>query len=155
MFFAQVMRGYDAEDLVSDSWDELFAQIADGSVTSELRVALFNQVMARLNPAEPTAQQISQPPEHTFFGAGDRWEGWWDRAPAPWPDGKRPERKQVLNALSRLSVQQRAALVLRDVAGLQASQVMEVLTPVGEVDILLDSAREAYVVELDREISGS
>jgi DNA-directed RNA polymerase specialized sigma24 family protein len=153
VFFAHALGGADVADSVVDTaWEGLLADVVNGEVTDRLRAALLSRVAAALGVADSIAQPAVAQPLGTFTPEGDRWEGWWADERAPWPDNTVPEPEQVLRALSRIPVKPRAALVLRDVARLTASEVAEVLAVVRPVVTLLDSARDAYLVEIDREV---
>jgi hypothetical protein len=172
-FFARVVAPEDRPDrpdrMVAVAWERLLAGIMDGTVTDGLRAALLSSVAAALkadedakgaNPAKQPERPALPGQLGTFAAAGDRWEGWWQDEPPAWPPEAVPQPDQVLRALRRLSPEQRAVLVLRDVAGLPApeaeaaAEAAAALDGARDLDALLISARDAYLVELDREVGG-
>ncbi|MFA1549450.1 hypothetical protein [Actinomadura chokoriensis] len=86
----------------------------------------------------------------TFLGEGDPWAGWWEEEPPVWPPDLTLAPDQVLAALRAVPPGPRLLLVLRDVAALREDQAEMVSGYTEkEQEILLESARESYVVALD------
>lgn len=154
VFFARAVAGDDrAERAVTEACEGLLSDVGEGVVSSGLRAALLRRIAVILAEVNTAAASPGPHQLRTFAEAGDRWEGWWDVAPPPWPSGVVPQPEQVLQALRRLPPEGRALLVLRHVAGLTAKDANTVLGR--EPDrhaALLELAREAYLVELDREV---
>lgn len=158
VFFARAVAGDDrAEPAVAEACERLLSDVGSGVVSGALRVALLRRVAAILGDGDGDGDGAGAVPGprqlRTFMAAGDRWEGWWDAAPQPWPPGLVPQPEQVLQALRRLPREGRALLVLRHVAGLAVDDANIVLgRDPDRHAALLDLAREAYLVELDREV---
>jgi hypothetical protein len=142
--------------VVADAWERLVDDVVDGSVTGGLRAALLGRVAVALDVAGSSEQPASPQPLGTFEPSGDRWEGcFWRGVPPAWPSGTVPRPDQVLRALRRLSTRQRAVLVLRDVARLTAADVAAAIDCADDLNAGLESARDGYLVELDREVCGA
>jgi DNA-directed RNA polymerase specialized sigma24 family protein len=164
-FFARVVAGGDDEDggaqaeradtVLAGAWESLVDDVLTGKITDGLRTALLRSVALALRVDGPDEQPAVSAPYGTFNPAGDRWEGWWQDEPPAWPPDAVPRREQVLGALRRLSRRQRAVLVLRETAKLTVTQVGEVVDGGGNLEHLLESARDAYLVELDREVGSA
>ena len=90
----------------------------------------------------------------TFLDGGDSWAGWWDEEPPVWPPDLTLTPDQVLAALRSVPPGPRLLLVLRDVAALREDQAETVsgYSP-KEQEVLLESARESYVMALDMVVS--
>jgi hypothetical protein len=156
VFFARVIaeRG-DPERVVTDAWERLFADIAKGTVTEGLRASLLRGVAAGLESVDAAGEGARPERLGTFTAEGDRWEGWWKDEPPPWPNRAVPRPEQVLGALRRLSPKRRTVLVLRDVARLTATEVAAMVDGVTDLAAFVGSSREAYLVELDREVGNA
>jgi DNA-directed RNA polymerase specialized sigma24 family protein len=155
LFLARALVGdHLAEAVVAKAWEDVIAAIASGRVTGALRAAAMSSVMAAHRVDDLMEQLGVRMPLGTFAPPGDRWEGWWDNEPPPWPQGAIPQPDQVLRAVRRLPTKQRTVLVLRDVARLSLTEVALIIGSPTALDSLLNAAREAYIIELDREMSG-
>lgn len=153
IFFAHAVAEADvAESVVAEAWEGLLADVVNCDVTDGLRAALLSRLATALGTTDSIDQPAVAEPLGTFTQEGDRWEGWWDAEPPPWPENTVPQPEQVLRVLRRLPVKLRAVLVLHDVAQLSASEVAAALAVVRPLATLLDSARDAYLVEIDREM---
>ena len=141
-----------AEDSAAATDRAWRAVLADPAVTpSTLLPALLGQVLAGAAAAAPPID--ARPPLGSFVRAGDQWAGWWDREPPEWDAGFAPQRKHAVAALRRLPVASRAALVLRDAAGLPVAEVGRLLGHRGDAGLLVESARQEYLVAIDRVVA--
>lgn len=156
LFFAQAVAGDDgAEGVVAEACARLLADVRQGVVSGGLRAALLRRVALILPDADAAGVSTPSAPLRTFVAAGDRWAGWWDIEPPPWPPSVVLQPEQVLRALRRLPRAGRILLVLRDVAGLGAEDAEAVFGAGPDRHaMLLELARDAYLVELDREVGG-
>lgn len=102
---------------------------------------------------QPDEEGASVPAER-FLDEHERWAGHWATPPEPWPDA-RVESGELLalvaEALETLPPSQRTVMSMRDVEGLESSEVCELLR-ISEVNqrVLLHRARSkvrAYVEE--------
>jgi hypothetical protein len=154
--FAEVATE-DPGAVLDAAWRAHVQAIGDGSRRGDLRRELLRAIWAVRpdGPTTPRAQLPTMAELGTFAPDGDRWAGWWDKEPPPWPDGFVPSTADVVTALRRLPLGVRAVLVLRDVAGLAAPDSADVLDNdhLGQ-PALLEQARDAFLVELDREVVG-
>lgn len=157
-FFARAMApdgSLDADRRVADrAWEGHVRAIVGGHLRGDLRRAILRSI-AELQKLDVAGSAAPGPgvPLGTFVADGDRWEGWWDKEPPPWPEGSQPRAEDVLTALRRISAEPRAVLVLRSIASLDADDTAFVLgnDRAKQADLMTD-ARRAYVVELDREV---
>lgn len=149
---AEITSG-DAAGSLDAAWRRHLRGIVSGEHRTALRRELLRAVWdARsADPPEPPAPE----PLGTFCPRGDRWEGWWDAAPPGWPVDFTPRPEHVVAALRRMPLPLRAVLVLRDVARLSAADSADVLDNdhLAQPE-LLQRSRDAYLVELDREVAG-
>jgi hypothetical protein len=156
----------DAARMVGQVWERVVADGLTGWLSGDLRVALLGRLSA-LIPEPPRADVRAVEQLGTFERAKDlasrkdpvsrisRWEGWWDKEPPTWPPGREPRPDEVLAALRRLPFRLRRLLILRDVARLTAEDARMVTGSDEDAsEVPLQLARDAYVVELDREIGG-
>src|SRR5207248_1714271 len=146
-------------------WERVVADALAGRLSGDPRVALLGHLSA-LIPEPPRAQAVAVTPLGTFEGADDlsredplarisRWEHWWDDEPPTWPPRRKPRSDEVLAALGRLDFHLRRLLILRDVALLSAEDARMITSSDEDAsEVPLQLARDAYVVELDREIGG-
>jgi RNA polymerase sigma-70 factor (ECF subfamily) len=96
-----------------------------------------------------------------FHGVDDRHPGHWARPPVPWRDlaQERLEADETLGVISDLvrdlPDRQREVLVLRDLEGLEAKEVAQLLdlTP-GNQRVLLHRARSKVRAALERYLEG-
>jgi hypothetical protein len=153
LFARVIVSDGDPTPAVEFAWQQLLADLVAGTVNAGLRAALLARVASTLEAAEESTVLTRRAALGTFMADGDRWEGWWDDPPPAWPQDAVPRPEQVLQALRQLPLEFRELLVLRDVAGLSAEEVGFVLGDSAEGHTtLLESAEEAYLVELDREM---
>jgi hypothetical protein len=157
VFFAHVMDASDPQRTVATAWEELLAAMGRGAGGDDLRVGLFGRLAAAVGADGRTADRPDTRPDRpgTFVGPDDRWEGWWDREPTAWPASADIGPARVAAAVRRLPVNLRGVLVLRDVADLTAEQTSAVLPAArSHQATMLESARDAYLIALDREVTG-
>ncbi len=142
----------DSSAALEAAWRGHIRDVASGSLREGLRRGLLRTIWEARDAEEP--EQTESAVLGTFAPPGDRWEGWWDKEPPPWPEGFTPQPEQVAAALGRLPLQLRAVLVLRDVGGLSPEDSAAALDN-DHLDQpeLLQRARDAYLIELDRELS--
>ena len=157
-----------AEEVVQDTWLAVIAGIHRFQERASFKTWLFH-ILAnkaktrgkrerRIVPFASLARAGDEPavsPDR-FQGEGDAWPGHWATPPRPWED---PERRlQSLEARDRLRAAigdlpdtQRAVLTLRDVEGLEAEEVCELLdlSP-GNQRVILHRARARVRAELER-----
>jgi RNA polymerase sigma-70 factor, ECF subfamily len=95
------------------------------------------------------------PPER-FQRENDAWPGHWASPPRPWEDPERrlaslEAREHLRAAIAALPVTQQAVLTLRDVQGLEAQEVCELLNvSAGNQRVLLHRARGRVRAALER-----
>ena len=149
LLLAAALGDPDPAAVTSAAWQ---AVRADPELTVEtIPAALLAQV---LSSAATTGDPATPPtPLGTFAPGGDRWAGWWETEPPAWPDGFEPGTAQVVAALRQLPVAARSALVLRHSAGLAAAKVGRLLGHRGDVGLLVERARQQYLVAIDRTVT--
>jgi RNA polymerase sigma-70 factor (ECF subfamily) len=157
-----------AEEVVQDTWLAVIAGIDRFQERASIKTWLFH-ILAnkaktrgkrerRIVPFASIARAGDEPavsPDR-FQREGDAWPGHWAVPPRPWED---PERRlQSLEARDRLRAAigalpdtQQAVLTLRDVEGLGADEVCELLdlSP-GNQRVILHRARACVRIELER-----
>ncbi len=143
---------HDGSGALMSGWRRHLDDITSGRLRDGLRRNLLQTVWEARDDEEP--RRALRAPLGTFAPEGDRWEGWWDKEPPPWPPGVTPKARHVVAALRRLPLLLRAVLLLRDVAGLGPADSAALLDN-DHLDQpeLLQHARDAYLVELDRELT--
>ena len=105
--------------------------------------------------SRPAEAEPSVPPER-FQGDGAAWPGHWASPPRPWEDPERrlaslEAREHLRAAIAALPSTQQAVLTLRDVEGLEAEEVCELLNvSAGNQRVLLHRARARVRTELER-----
>jgi RNA polymerase sigma-70 factor, ECF subfamily len=157
-----------AEEVVQDTWLAVIAGIDRFQERASIKTWLFH-ILAnkaktrgkrerRIVPFASLARAEDEPavaPDR-FQREGDAWPGHWAVPPRPWEDPDR--RLQALEARDRLRAAigalpdtQQAVLTLRDVEGLQAEEVCELLdlSP-GNQRVILHRARARVRDELER-----
>ncbi len=161
----------DAARVAGQVWELVVADALAGRVDGDLRVTLLGRLTAMLGEPDGVGDVAAAEPLGTFARADDmaddmaldndplspisRWEGWWTRPPRSWPNGHVPQPNEVLAALRRLPFNLRRLLILRDIAGLTAEATRTITGSDRDMsEVPLQLARDAYVVELDREIGG-
>jgi RNA polymerase sigma-70 factor (ECF subfamily) len=105
-----------------------------------------------LGPGEEGEPTVS--PDR-FQGEGDAWPGHWAAPPRAWEDPERrlaslEARERLRAAIATLPERQQAVLTLRDVEGLSAEEVSDLLdlTP-GNQRVILHRARAKVRAELE------
>jgi RNA polymerase sigma-70 factor (ECF subfamily) len=99
-------------------------------------------------------------PPDRFQRDGDAWPGHWATPPRPWEDPERrlqslEARKHLRAAIAALPETQQAVLTLRDVEGLEAEEVCELLDlTAGNQRVILHRARARVRSELERYFEG-
>lgn len=156
-----------AEALVQRTWSSLLQRLGrfddQSSLKSWLCGALFKLVEIQLGPEHDMQAELhALSPEpavdpERFSPSGDRWEGHWSKPPADWPDTgpgsvASPERRLVIeHALNALPRGPQIVLLLRDVEGLNAREVEQVLGASPETQhVLLHRARSRIRAALER-----
>jgi RNA polymerase sigma-70 factor, ECF subfamily len=157
-----------AEEVVQDTWLAVIAGIDRFQERASIKTWLFH-ILAnkaktrgkrerRIVPFASLARAEDEPavaPDR-FQREGDAWPGHWAVPPRPWEDPDR--RLQALEARDRLRAAigalpdtQQAVLTLRDVEGLEAEEVCELLdlSP-GNQRVILHRARARVRDELER-----
>jgi RNA polymerase sigma-70 factor (ECF subfamily) len=106
--------------------------------------------LARADSAEPAVS-----PDR-FQREGDAWPGHWAMPPRPWEDPERrlaslEAREQLRAAIAALPATQQAVLTLRDIEGLEAEEVCELLDlSAGNQRVILHRARARVRADLER-----
>jgi Sigma-70, region 4 len=145
----------DTGPVLQDAWRGAVSEILEGSLRDGVRTRVLGRALAGATDGRLEEQATSSASPGSFCAAGDRWEGWWETEPPPWPPGAVPRPDQVLRALRRLPPRQRAVLVLRDVAGLSMEDVAAAAGDDRHLGSVLETARETYLRELDREVAAT
>jgi RNA polymerase sigma-70 factor (ECF subfamily) len=137
-----------AEEVVQDTWIGFLESLGRFEGRSSVRTWLFrillNQAMKRSRsegrtvPFPPTWAREAESDEAAvdpdrFRGRHDRWPGHWRTPPKDW--GDLPETRllldetleQVRNAIASLPPAQREIITLRDIEGLSAQEVRNIL----------------------------
>jgi RNA polymerase sigma-70 factor (ECF subfamily) len=157
-----------AEEVVQETWLAAIAGLERFEQRATLKTWLFHILankaktrgarerrsvpFASLAPAEG---EPSVAPER-FQGANDAWPGHWAVPPRPWEDPERrlqslEAREQLRAAIGALPEVQQAVLTLRDVEGLEAEEVCELLDlSDGNQRVILHRARARVRAELER-----
>lgn len=130
-----------AHDVVQEAWLAMLRGLSRFERRSSLRTWLFHIVANRARTHAVREGRLvpfaDAMPESRDEGTEDAWfdqQGHWAQAPAPWPTSD-PEalllgaetRAALLHAIDGLPEGQRAVVVLRDVEGLDAAEVCNVL----------------------------
>jgi RNA polymerase sigma-70 factor (ECF subfamily) len=159
-----------AEEVVQETWLAAIAGLERFEQRASLKTWLFH-ILANKAKTRGTRERRSVPfaslaredhddgpsvPPERFQGDGAAWPGHWATPPRPWED---PERRlQALEARERLRVAirelpevQQAVLTLRDVEGLDAEEVCELLDLTdGNQRVILHRARARVRNQLER-----
>jgi RNA polymerase sigma-70 factor (ECF subfamily) len=163
-----------AEEVVQETWLASIAGLDRFEQRASLKTWLFHILankaktrgtrerrsvpFASLGPAE-TGGEPSVPPDR-FQRDGDAWPGHWATPPRPWEDPERrlqslEARKHLRAAIAALPETQQAVLTLRDVEGLEAEEVCELLDlTAGNQRVILHRARARVRSELERYFEG-
>jgi RNA polymerase sigma-70 factor, ECF subfamily len=157
-----------AEEVVQETWLAVIAGIDRFEQRASLKTWIFH-ILAnkaktrgvrerRMVPFASLAGAEDQPavaPER-FQRDGDAWPGHWATPPRPWEDPERrlaslEAREHLRAAIAALPATQQAVLTLRDVEGLEAEEVCELLdVSAGNQRVLLHRARAKVRTELER-----
>jgi RNA polymerase sigma-70 factor (ECF subfamily) len=157
-----------AEDIVQETWLAVIAGLDRFEQRSSLKTWMFHILTnkaktrgARERRTVPFASLAGAGDEpavapERFQRAGDAWPGHWSAPPRPWEDPERRlaslEAREFLRAaIATLPATQQAVLTLRDVEGLEAEEVCELLdVSAGNQRVLLHRARAKVRTELER-----
>jgi hypothetical protein len=145
----------DTDRVLQSAWRGVVSEILDGSLQDRVRPRVLGRALGGASEGRLEEQATTSTSPGSFCASGNRWEGWWEAEPPPWPPGAVPRPDQVLRALRRLPPRQRAVLVLRDVAGLSMEEVAAVAGDDRHLGVVLETARDAYLRELDREVAAT
>jgi len=152
-----------AEEIVQETWLGALRGLDRFEQRSSLKTWLFgilkNQARARARRERRTVPfsafaggEGSDGPTvaaERFQGDGDNWPDHWATPPRPWEDPHRrlaslEAREQLRSAIAALPERQRAVVTLRDVEGLDAAEVCELLElSEGNQRVLLHRGRAA------------
>jgi RNA polymerase sigma-70 factor (ECF subfamily) len=158
-----------AEEVVQETWLAAIAGLDRFEQRASLKTWLFHILAnkaktrgARERRSTPFASlaaaggdEPSVPPER-FQGDGAAWPGHWAAPPRPWEDPERrlqslEARERLRTAIGALPDVQQAVLTLRDVEGLDAGEVCELLDlSDGNQRVILHRARARVRAELER-----
>jgi RNA polymerase sigma-70 factor, ECF subfamily len=157
-----------AEDVVQETWLAVIDGLARFEERSSLKTWLFHILAnkaktrgARERRTVPFASLAGAEDEpavspERFQRPGDAWPGHWAAPPRPWEDPERrlaslEAREHLRAAIAALPATQQAVLTLRDVEGLEAEEVCELLdVSAGNQRVLLHRARARVRSELER-----
>jgi RNA polymerase sigma-70 factor (ECF subfamily) len=171
--FKRVARAYVSTDAVAEEVvQETWVAAIDGLDRFEQRATLKTWLFHILTNKAKTrgvrerrsvpfaslagaGDEPSVPPER-FQGDGATWPGHWAAPPRPWEDPERrlaslEARDRLRAAIGALPETQQAVLTLRDVEGLEAEEVCDLLelSP-GNQRVILHRARARVRAELER-----
>jgi RNA polymerase sigma-70 factor (ECF subfamily) len=163
-----------AEEVVQETWLAVIDGLSRFEERATLKTWLFHILtnkaktrgvrerrtvpFASLGPAGDDEPSVS--PDR-FQGQGDAWPGHWATPPRPWEDPDRRlhslEARECLRAAIRaLPEVQQAVLTLRDVEGLEAEEVCDLLgLTAGNQRVILHRARARVRTELERYFEGT
>ena len=150
-----------AEEVVQEAWLGVLKGLHLFEGRSSLRAWIFRILvncaktrgvhdvrsvpLSSLGDAEGDDAEGPSVPEGRFLEEGERWAGHWADPPAPWPDALVESSELVAlvrEALGTLPDAQRTVMTLRDVDGLDAPDVCELLgISEGNQRVLLHRAR--------------
>jgi RNA polymerase sigma-70 factor, ECF subfamily len=157
-----------AEDVVQETWLAVIDGLARFEERSSLKTWMFHILAnkaktrgARERRTVPFASLAGAEDEpavspERFQRPGDAWPGHWAAPPRPWEDPERrlaslEAREHLRAAIAALPSTQQAVLTLRDVEGLEAEEVCELLdVSAGNQRVLLHRARARVRSELER-----
>jgi RNA polymerase sigma-70 factor, ECF subfamily len=159
-----------AEEVVQETWLAVIAGLDRFEERASLKTWLFHILtnkaktrgvreqrtlpFASLGPGEQGGEPSVSPDR--FQGQGDAWPGHWAVPPRPWEDPERrlqslEARERLRAAIGALPEVQQAVLTLRDVEGLEAEEVCELLDlSAGNQRVILHRARARVRAELER-----
>jgi RNA polymerase sigma-70 factor, ECF subfamily len=158
-----------AEDVVQETWLAVIAGLDRFEQRAALKTWLFHILtnkaktrgvreqrslpfasLARAGDEEPAVSA------DRFQREGDAWPGHWAVPPRPWEDPERrlaslEARQHLRAAIAALPATQQAVLTLRDVEGLEAEEVCDLLDlSAGNQRVILHRARARVRTELER-----
>jgi RNA polymerase sigma-70 factor (ECF subfamily) len=158
-----------AEEVVQETWLAAIAALDRFEQRATLKTWLFhiltNQAKTRgirerrTVPFASLARADSEEPAVSpdrFQREGDAWPGHWAMPPRPWEDPERrlaslEAREYLRAAITALPATQQAVLTLRDVEGLEAEEVCELLDlSAGNQRVILHRARARVRAGLER-----
>jgi RNA polymerase sigma-70 factor (ECF subfamily) len=151
-----------AEEVVQDTWLGVVRGIERFEGRSSVKTWLFRILVFRARTAG--SREHRNVPLDDADPLQDRFEtsGAWCAPPAPWPDAVDDRltaedlAARVHRHLAELPEAQRRVLVLRDVEGLEADDVCEVLgLSAGNQRVLLHRARTKLRAVLETELAGT
>jgi RNA polymerase sigma-70 factor, ECF subfamily len=157
-----------AEEVVQETWLAAIAGLERFEQRASLKTWLFH-ILAnkaktrgvrerRTVPFASLASADAEPsvPPERFQGAGGAWPGHWAVPPRAWEDPERrlqslEARERLRTAIGALPETQQAVLTLRDVEGLEADEVCELLDlSAGNQRVILHRARARVRADLER-----
>jgi RNA polymerase sigma-70 factor (ECF subfamily) len=168
---AHVSTDSSAEEVVQDTWLAVLRGLPDFRGQSSLRTwvyrILVNQAKTRgvrerrvVPSASLTSEYAGDPAvdPSRFQGPEGAYPGHWQELPPPWPEEAllaREVDEVVAEALATLPPRQRAVVTLRDVEGLTAVEVGDLLdlSP-GNQRVLLHRGRSVVRAHLERYLTG-
>jgi RNA polymerase sigma-70 factor (ECF subfamily) len=156
-----------AEEVVQDAWLAVIDGIDRFEQRASLKTWIFH-ILANKAKTRGTRERRTVPfaslapaddgsavaPER-FQREGDAWPGHWATPPRPWEDPERrlasiEAREHLRAAIAMLPATQQAVLTLRDIEGLEAEEVCELLdVSAGNQRVLLHRARAKVRTELE------
>lgn len=156
---AYVRSQASAEEVVQEAWLGVLRGLRRFEGRSSLKSWIFQIVVncaktrgARDGRSVPLSSLVNEElddgtsvPADRFVDDHERWAGHWAQPPSPWPDA-RIESGELLDlvkeAMQELPAAQRSVMTLRDVDGLEAGEVCELLgISEGNQRVLLHRAR--------------
>jgi RNA polymerase sigma-70 factor (ECF subfamily) len=157
-----------AEEVVQETWLAVIAGIDRFEQRASLKTWIFH-ILANKAKTRGVRERRTVPfaslagaedapavaPER-FQRDGDAWPGHWATPPRPWEDPERrlaslEAREHLRAAIAALPATQQAVLTLRDVEGLEAEEVCELVNvSAGNQRVLLHRARAKVRTELER-----
>ncbi len=159
-----------AADIVQETWLAVLAGINRFEERSQLRTWVF-RILSNIAKTTGTREQrvTVQPllgegsfptvPSHLFRDSDDQYPGGWRSFPEPWPDLSTPEaevmrrefRLTVAAAVSSLPDRQRLVVTMRDIDGIEASDVCKMLgVSAANQRVILHRGRAAVRARLER-----
>jgi DNA-directed RNA polymerase specialized sigma24 family protein len=141
----------DATDPIERAWARLVGDLRAGRVTDHIRAEILAHIIDVLAEDDLLDTSDVQPPAApAMLPADDRWAGWWEDEPPPWPEDAELGRENLLRAIRRLPLGWRALVVLRDVAGLTPAEAEPIVhRSTGQQNAVLDAARQGLLNVLD------
>jgi RNA polymerase sigma-70 factor (ECF subfamily) len=165
---AYVSTDAHAEDVVQETWLAVIGALDRFEQRATLKTWLFhiltNKAKTRgvrerrsvpFASLEGTGDEDPAVSPDRFQREGDAWPGHWATPPRPWEDPERrlaslEAREHLRVAIAALPPTQQAVLTLRDVEGLEAEEVCELLDlSAGNQRVILHRARARVRTELE------